>query len=264
MSFRLTFCVLVSLTLSIAACGDDVRRGSVGESCRARNDCGSGLVCIRDVCVRDGSSLPITGKACVRVECSVAADCCTDYVPDGSCASLEADCQANPNNCLPYRTYCQCNRGCEDDLCVDTSPECIVDDHCLGIDEPYCAGERCVACRNEADCGGAGDQCVDGECIAACSRDEECPLLSTCTNGVCTETGCSSDRECAFLLGTSAAVCDDGRCEVSCDSDLECRTDRFEACSSGRCVFAGCSTDVECRAYLDLENEPSNVRAECR
>jgi len=260
---RVMFVLLIAI---MSACGgDEYRRGRVGESCQARNDCTGGLVCVRNVCVSDNSSLEVTGRSCYRVECATAGDCCSDFVPDPSCASLQADCQANPNNCLPYRTYCECNRACDDSLCVDTSPECLVDNHCYGIDTPYCVAESCVACRNAADCDGEGDQCIGGQCVAACTHDEECALLSSCVNGTCEETGCKTDLECSYLLGTANGECGTDRaCHVRCTSNSECRVDQFEVCKSGECIFSGCNTDDECRAYLDLEYEPTNVTAECR
>jgi len=241
-----------------------MKRGGIGESCRARNDCASGLACIRDTCVPDNSALRVTGKSCFRVECGEATDCCGTFVPDPSCADYQAACEANPDDCLAFRQLCECHRECTEARCVDTSPECLIDSHCPWFDRSLCVDERCVECRVNTDCADTTDACVDGACTAACTADAQCPLLNTCVEGACIPTGCTSDRECAFVLGTANATCRDSKCEVSCSSNTDCDLDRFEACDDGRCVFVGCSTDAECRAYLDLANEPGDVSAECR
>jgi len=242
----------------------DVERGGVGETCRARNDCERGLACLREVCVLDNSSLNATSKSCDRVECAAAGDCCTDFVPDSGCPDYDAACQANPDDCLAFETLCKCNRDCTDSLCVDTSPECIIDSHCPWFDRTLCVDRKCVECRSPADCSDSTNLCVSGACIPRCTSDSECPLLHTCVDSQCSPTGCTTDRECSFVLGTPDAVCDDHECAVACRSNTECDVGAFEVCRNERCVFVGCQTDAECRAYLDIENTDANVTAVCR
>lgn len=221
-------------------------------------------MCVRDVCVPDVASIPATTRSCYRIECEADADCCTDFVPDPGCADYDAACQANPNDCLAFDSFCRCNRACSDARCEDTTPECIVDSHCLYFDRRLCEAKHCVECRAPADCADSTDLCEDGACVPRCTADAECDLLQSCVDGRCTDTGCTTDRECIFLLGSSSAVCDSGECVAGCDSNAECDAAAFETCRAGRCEFVGCENDAECRVYLDIENETANVSAECR
>src|SRR5690242_14871926 len=83
-----------------ASCSDT--RGTAGESCRARNDCRTGLACVSGVCVPGGLDLSATGKSCYRVECGANADCCADFVPASGCDAYEAECLMDPTNCYAF------------------------------------------------------------------------------------------------------------------------------------------------------------------
>ena len=105
--------------------------------------------------------------------------------------------------------------------------------------------------------------------MAACTIDENCPLLHTCKDGKCVETGCKSDRECAFMTKNPRGICSDGKCQIPCDTDSDCSvaadpTSAFQVCDTGQCVFVGCESDAECRALLGLENQPGTAHAVCR
>ncbi len=241
----------------------DIQRGTVGESCRARNDCVVGLACIHETCVPDTPDLSVTGKGCYRVECVNDSECCAGFVPSTSCSLYEQDCQANPNNCEAFRTYCQCNKSCANDFCVGTGPECTVNADCPSLEAPYCVQSQCVQCREPGDCAD-NERCVEGTCKTSCKTAENCPPLHACTAGTCVPSGCTTNRECVFVLGHPSSRCANGTCFVGCAEDGECNASAFEVCHEGRCVFMGCSTDAECRAYLDLANSPGNIRAVCR
>ncbi len=240
------------------------QRGTAGESCRARNDCETGLACINEICVPGSPHLSVTGKACYRVECGDDAGCCADFVPASGCDIYKAACQANPSDCDAYRRLCQCNRACVDELCVDRGPGCSANADCPSSSSPYCVTSQCVECRDSGDCLGEGTRCVEGACKAPCKTNENCPRLHVCTAGACVPSGCSSDRECSFVLGDPRGRCANGTCFVGCSNDTECDATAFEVCHEGRCTFAGCESDAECRAYLDLSNTPDGIRAVCR
>jgi hypothetical protein len=249
---------------SLMASCTPFQRGEVGESCRARNDCAVGLACLNEKCVPDSPILSVTGKACYQVECGNDAECCADFVPAANCALYEGDCQSNPNNCAAFRTYCQCNRGCANDFCVDTGPECTADTECPSLEAPYCVQSQCVQCREHGDCADESSRCIEGTCKASCKTAENCPPMHACNAGICVSSGCTTDRECVFVLGHPRSRCASGTCFVGCTDDSECNAATFEVCHEGRCVFTGCGTDAECRAYLDLSNSPGNIRAVCR
>ena len=239
-------------------------RGGAGESCRARNDCASGLACISEVWVVGTADLTVTGKGCYRVECKDQSDCCADFVPAPECELYEDACDADPNDCDAFRLFCQCNQACEGELCVELGPACSMDEACPSLTSPYCVESRCVECREHGDCFGASQRCVGGTCTASCEADEQCPLLYTCDAGTCVLSGCTSDRECVFVLGHPRGRCAEGACFVGCTDDAECDAMAFEVCYEGRCTFVGCESDAECRAYLDLSETNNDVHAECR
>lgn len=261
------FFFLVALCVgALGGCSSEssFRRGNAGESCRARNDCASGLACVKDVCVVGGSDLSVTGKSCYRVECEADADCCAAFVPGPECDLYEDACQANPEDCDAFRLFCQCNRVCEEAICIDTGPACSMDEECPGLTSPYCVDTRCVECREHGDCLGEKERCIEGTCTEPCESDEQCPLLHTCDAGTCILSGCTSDRECVFVLGHPNGRCAESECYVGCVEDAECDASAFEVCHEGRCTFIGCESDAECRAYLDLSEPTGNARAECR
>lgn len=248
----------------LLGCASSGGRGTIGESCQSHGDCVASLVCVRQVCSPGGLGLSATGKQCYRVECSADADCCADFVPDANCDTYDADCQADPSLCLPYFSLCVCNVACQDQLCVDQGPGCVIDAHCGSASKPFCVSGACVECVQHADCPLATDRCVDNTCQTGCVDDSECPLFYACVDGACTYSGCTSDRECVFFFADSRGVCVDGGCSLTCSSDWECDVSNQEICSNGVCMFAGCSTDAECRVVLDLQNEPAGVTAVCQ
>jgi hypothetical protein len=238
-------------------------QGGAGESCRARSDCAVGLSCVANVCVSIDSGADPTGKSCYPIECSIQDDCCQDFVPSPNCPQYEADCNADPAYCLTYRLLCECNRGCEEEICVDTPPGCEANAECTSFLEPFCVDGHCRECSQHGDCPDETDRCIDGVCQAPCTLDEHCPLLYACQAGECVEVGCSTDLECYFLLGDHLATCgSDGQCLVPCVTTLECA--EFHVCHQGSCVFVGCNTDEECRIYLGLEEESGDVQAVCK
>jgi len=245
----------------------DQRYSGKGESCQAKNDCLPDLSCVMGMCRALEVSLTRETKSCHRVECASKDDCCRSFVPNPNCPTYEMNCAMDPIFCNTYRSLCQCAQDCQDEQCVAAAPGCKNNAECTSAQTPFCVEGKCRQCDSDAVCGGSGAKCSAGVCVAACARDENCPLLHACRDGVCVETGCTSDRECAFLTRTQGAVCREEKCRVPCSSDAECTsgTDRnFEVCEDGQCVFVGCSSNTECRALLDIANERGNVQAVCR
>jgi hypothetical protein len=242
--------------------GSQASAGGIGESCQAHNDCGAGLSCVAHVCVTSDVHITPTAKSCFKVECAAQADCCKDFAPSPGCDQYKADCDANPAYCLTYHTFCECNRDCQDALCVDTPPACAADAECTSLLTPFCFNGHCAECAEHGDCPGEQDKCLDGECRPPCTQNEQCPLLSECQNGQCIEVGCKSDLECVFMLKDNRATCLDTKCQTPCTYDQECSD--FQVCQEGKCVFIGCNDDEECRAYFGLENLTGDVKAACK
>lgn len=244
----------------------DNRYGGRGESCQAKNDCEGELACVGNTCREVTLSLSHTDKACNRVECAETADCCAGFVPNVNCEMYRENCETDPIFCNTYRSLCECNQDCVDEVCIAAAQGCETSAECGSTQTPFCVNARCSQCGEDLDCPGAGTQCVEGVCMAACSIDENCPLLHSCQDSVCVDTGCTSDRECVFLTTNSLARCVDGDCGVPCDDDADCadETNRFQVCESERCVFVGCENDAECRALFNLQSMPGDIKAVCR
>jgi hypothetical protein len=244
------------------------RFSGAGESCQAKNDCAADLSCLMGVCRVVNLSLGRTAKSCYRVECATKEDCCASFVPNANCDVYQKNCETDPIFCNTYRSLCECSQDCMNELCVAAAPGCMSAGECTSQQTPYCVAGKCRQCDTDSACTGSGTQCVEGVCMAACTIDENCPLLHACKSGACVETGCTSDRECAFLTKNTLAVCHDAKCQVPCDVDSDCMGDKttkgFETCEQGQCVFVGCDSDAECRALLGLENQSGNAHAVCR
>jgi hypothetical protein len=242
------------------------RYGGRGESCQAKNDCADPLACVGNVCRDVMLSLSHTGKDCHRVECEASEDCCTDFVPNPNCDAYRENCEVDPIFCNTYRALCECNKTCEDELCVASAPGCTMDAECTSAQTPFCADGTCKQCREDSQCAGAATQCVDGVCMAACALDEHCPLLHACQDSACVMVGCSTDRECVFAYKSAQAICVEGDCRAPCDGDDDCVSEdsQFQVCEEGQCVFVGCENDAECRAFLDLYQQSGPTRAVCR
>lgn len=236
--------------------------GGPGESCEAKNDCGSGLACFAHVCVTASSGSVTSAKSCYKVECASKADCCEGFLPSPGCDKFKQDCDTDPAYCVTYRTFCECNRACQAELCVDTPPGCKSNAECTSLLTPYCSAGVCAECSEHADCKGENEKCIAGKCQPPCTQNEHCPLLSACQNGQCVEVGCATDKECFFLLKDPRAVCDGAECQVPCSYDQECA--EFQVCKEGSCTFVGCDSDEECRVYLGLEEQVGEVKAVCK
>jgi len=255
--------------------------GQVGESCTSRADCAPGLACFSGRCVQGSVGLEPTGKECVIIQCREALDCCPE--PPSACATLEADCLANPgsSSCTSFDLNCVCDESsydCTDNQCVfiqcrqpvdccpipssscptleadcDLDPEsssctsfealCVCDGSTYDCRENICQSRR--ACTSDTSCL-TTEVCdvAEGYCVG-CLADADCGEGGTCVNNVCT-AGCQGDEDCPFFN-----QCMDGECiEVGCQTDRECKvyTNDIQAvCKNGECQVQ-CSSDFECAA----------------
>lgn len=233
------------------------RRGVKGESCLARNDCQSGLMCVSNMCVIDEFPIRHEAKVCDIVECQAPADCVRIA---GTCSEHQEACTNGVQAaCDAFDRWC--TFACEDARCVW---QCKEDDHCGGL---RCVEGDCVECRNDADCED-GERCQEGDCVEPCQNDGDCPIFHACGgDGRCVESGCSSDRECVAATRRVEARCEEEKCIVPCVSDSECDDPNdfdFMACDDGVCRYVGCSTDTECRAAVAWGGLPDGVSVVCQ
>jgi hypothetical protein len=273
--------VLSSIVLSLvgSACSDVARpsypdrRGGRGEPCLTLNDCKEPLVCGGNHCIDPHSSLTVTGKECVALECTDDSGCCPNLRTPAECDELEASC-AGDGFCLDYQwaPVCVCDSRCRDFQCVRRSPEPCETARDCGADLA-CVDGRCTLCADDESCG-EGSVCEAKRCIAACTADTDCAAIEACAeSGHCETRPCYDDRECKFALGADDARCTDGACRIPCENDARCASvwNRGSGtdfsyqppfvCSEGECAPAGCARDTDCAGLRGL-GTPACVNAQ--
>ncbi len=181
----------------------------------------------------------------------------------------------------PDAPACTMDRDCTDPSaprCDVMSGRCVV---CLGaMDCPraqHCEVARgaCEAgCRADDDCRrGAEDGGVSARCDTArgvcveCMTDDECPLRTICTEGMCVP-GCNERRGCAAGESCCSSVCVDlqrdvahcGMCGARCQAP-----NGVPACAAGRCAidtctagFANCNGNVADGCEANLSTDGTN------
>lgn len=278
-------CASACALIFIACAGDSNQvvepeaRGQRGESCRARNDCESGLACISGTCSRNDFDITPEAKQCDRVDCQEDTDCCGDRPidPPPECADRATLCTPSLPGCVP--TSCtsdsECNGGsCGTGSCSTSGSSCTSDTDCMDT----CVGSFCsvsgLSCITDGDCFSSGT-CVGRSC--SCQNPQYDPTNPVCSNPDCTDTctlrcveercvadsSCDQDSDC-FARGLT--LCDGGRC-VACVEDDDCDVEGgetcvdnecvepctqneecplFHACEGGECVEKGCSSNREC------------------
>ncbi len=242
-------------------------------ACSSDDQCGDGEVCdtdsgvCRDGCAGDG-------------DCDANSQC-----GDGGFCEPRQDCDAD-NACAGADEACNtCVGRCE---LVDagarpcqTDTNCFVEefcDPCRSICRPQ--GQRCDPCTDDAECGGAGDLCLDFNvggsfCGTECAGNADCPRGFICSetgdgasqcvpaSGDCADPAqCDDDGDCPAgqRCGTQGAcvegctpgtcpndqVCDAGSCVPPCASDADC-PDGAECQPDGTCrIPGGCLTSRDC------------------
>jgi hypothetical protein len=182
-----------------------------------------------------------------------------------------------------------------DAQCADPTPRCDVDTgrcvECLPANDAcpvgrYCSAENnlCVpGCRDAADCatpaapdGGAADGAMAGlprRCDVArhacieCETDDECPLTTICTGGVCIP-GCNARRGCSV-----GETCCNSQCVDTATDDAHCGAcgrpcappNAAARCAGGACSIRACVTGyADCNGQLadgceaDLPRDSAN------
>lgn len=259
------------LALLVGGCSEEVRRGGVGESCTAANDCQDKLSCLSLRCValsepsRDGGALPGSGASCsARSECATGLTCIDDVCramsvgttdPSGRYSGRGESCRAK-NDCAP-------GLACVSNTCRDTKTplshtkkscyrvECATQADCCAAFVP---NDKCETYRK--NCETDPIFCNTYRTLCTCGRD--------CKEELCVTTppGCVSNAECTsmqtpFCVASKCAECDrdeacvgdgercvEGMCLAACTLDENCPAQH--SCQDGKCTETGCTTDREC------------------
>ena len=94
-------------------------------------------------------------------------------------------------------------------------------------------------CDSNATCG-AGNSCVDGVCLDACTEQSDCPKGSVCTDSLCE---LPNEKPGSFLSPCDDVACvecvntfnsqfeQDRMCTIACDTDEDCEP----SCADGEC-----------------------------
>ena len=199
----------ISLTVPVAACGDDSPADGSGPTGAASSagDTGtpnftSPFVCMNPTPIEQtGSTEPTGYETCEGglVHRSAVVACDQSQIM-GDCGSSEGSCSSDADctdalygtcNGEPIVQICSCSYGCASDS------DCAADEAC------YCrgTGSRCVKayCRSDADCGGY--LCAFARDTLAChTPDDTCRVADDCA-----EASCPS---CAYDPAASAWACD--------------------------------------------------------
>lgn len=219
----------------------DADADSGGDPCQVDEDCPTPTNTCLDAACRDGLCQQVFHqRACDDNNLCTAQDTCQM----GTCQGTSLACPPEASACDPAVGDCvQClsSRDCTNGLCID---------------------QRCVQCRDDADCGGRM-VCLDGLCAECainihCDDDNPC-TEDTCNDRTCTHTptqapcddgdACTNDDACvAGLCRGQATICElgqscvQGRC-LDCDGPQDCPEGFL--CSNRLCVE--CLTDDDAR-----------------
>lgn len=204
--------------------------------CTVHRDCSSGYC--------DAS-----GRCATSQTCTTTASC-----PDGSY------CETSRGTCVPG---CAATADCAavaPGLVCDTAARrcvpgggCTTDAQCAATPAtPVCLGGSCQPAANQCQfdyqCTGAGQSCVDGQCVVGCTGANAataCGAGQVCTGGRCTypTTGADCGGRC-----TRGQLCVSGACLATCTADAGCG-------SGQRCDGGVCRVDTRPRPFCTMDSQ---------
>jgi hypothetical protein len=209
-----------------------------GTDCTARpNDCNKfeSDKCINaGICTADSD--PSKPSTCECPAGFTGLKCETKY--DVNKNACYAHCQTNIKQC---DAWCRSLSG-PNSFC-NLNPDALTAT-CHGDGDP----PACKKCNADPECDGCSVEttgiCDNGFCTCkttACQSNVECPIGSTCQQGVCvTASACTTSTDCP----NDTPLCSGGVC-ASCTDDEPCHAGTY--CIQGKCVSAsGCVTSNDC------------------
>ena len=273
--------------LVVSGCGDKVtvnetQRGGKNESCRSRNDCEEGLLCIDMVCTKssgaggsgsdgkDAGVLMTTTRSALGESCLTRADCVAPLVCiDNTCLegfATDAAVETTPPRGKRGES-CEATNDCEQGLsCIGS--RCLESDFDIEFLPKQCYR---VQCADDADCcedwkPGGGytqaqcdmmkDNCESAGVYPPPSVIPPAVTTNDCTYWVaycrcsygCNEEQCTVDTGQYCLVDgqctTGPATCVDHRC-VDCTDDVDCLSSLYPFCS-GDNTCVQCKDDGDC------------------
>ena len=284
MSLKRNTWAFVLCCLSGLGCGDKVtvnetQRGAEGESCRSRNDCQDGLMCLDMVCRRgataagSGGSAADAGTIKTRSElgesCQTRADCLSPLACiDNTCLTgfaPDAAVETAPTHGKRGES-CEASNDCDQGLaCI--SGRCLESDFELNFVPKECFRVQCATstdcCKDFKPLGGFTKQQCDtmkSNCEKAATYPPPAVIPPAVTTNDCVSwvnsCRCSSDcieEQCVTVPGvyclvdgqcfSGPASCVNNRC-AECTADDDCLTTLRPFCTGNACVQ--CGVDAHC------------------
>lgn len=214
---------------------------SGARSCRVNSDCPGGYC---SASATNPNGVCVTSQTCRQTsDCFGSNRCDSRGVCVPGCASNN-ECSAIASGLVCDSTTRQCV----------PSGACSTDSDCASTPAtPVCLGGACQPrsnqCQFDYQCTGAGQACVDGQCVVGCTAANAgtvCAAGQVCTNGRCTyPTSGDCNGACA-----SGQICVSGACLTTCNSDA--------ACGAGfQCLNGVCRVDTRPRPFCTQDSECS-------
>lgn len=253
------------LTLLLMGCDDDssgTPEGSEGGPCYGNSTCDTGLVCVEDICVTEGTNNAnpgelngpcLTGDVCNEKLVCDNQICKTDNDEDGY--HVGNDCDDNDATVYPGTIHdCQseCAYGTMSCNSQGVYTECTADTECIC---PQAGDTREVECGK---CGTATVMCTadlvwefptecenEGECYPWESEEEEC--------GNCNNRARNCSPECTWEPWgecSGAGVCLPGRAEWTTDDCTPLGFLQYRECNDS------CQWDTSVSCFGDCQLEP--------
>ena len=207
--------------------------------CASDRDCSTGESCRGGVCrvVPPGSGECSSSRDCPGSQVCINSVCSQFCARDSDCGAgqrcSDNFCVANGATDGGTRPDAGSDGGTRPDSGTDggTRPDAGSDGGTrpdAGVD----AGSP-QQCRVNMDCG-AGNYCINNQCIRGCYDDTWCNATDTCVSGLCRPrpvdpNACTTAADC-----TGGKDCVDGQCRASCDSTTQC-PDNY-SCQIGYCM----------------------------
>lgn len=225
--------------------------------CDYNHECPTGFECVN---ISDESGVPSqclpkkdannlrTCNSAADLECVRANDCkvgesCVNNVCTGP---KDAECSS--------QKQCGAGKECRNFKCESVaSPECLTRTDCRASE--VCIDGDCVkqndSCVFNAECDGGA--CVNGECVASCSKDAECGPNERCRANLCEAIECRRSADCK-----AGNLCVEAKCEQACDKDAQCGTGFI-------CKNSYCQADpnVECRSTAECARDEICTAGKC-
>jgi hypothetical protein len=280
---RNTSTFLLSFLLGVSGCGDkvtvnEVERGAEGESCRSRNDCQDGLMCLDMICRRGtpspGPSDPSMDAGTIKTRselgesCQTRADCLAPLACiENTCLmgfAPDAGVDTAPSHGKRGES-CQASNDCDQGLsCIGS--RCLESDFDLDFIPKQCYRVQCAAsedcCTNFKPVGFTQAQCdtMKSNCESAGVYPPPSVMPPAVTFNDCAtwiqSCRCSMDcleEQCLIIPGQFCLVdgqctgglgsCVNNRC-VACKINNDCASTLLPYCTSNMCVQ--CKLDEHC------------------